>query len=167
MIAPAHTQAMARYNAWQNQSIYSAANTLSDAERGQDRGAFWQSIDLTLRHILWADQMWMSRFSNADAPKALNQPLSSHDVATWDGLTRARVEFDETIEIWTAGLTDTWLQGDLTWRSGITGEDATKPRWYVVTHLFNHQTHHRGQVHCMLTQAGAEPEDTDLPFMPD
>ena len=169
MISPAHAQTMARYNAWQNRSIYNAASTLSEAERGQDRGAFWQSMDMTLRHILWADQMWMSRFAPdlVNRPEAVNQPHGAHDVATWDGLGRVRFEFDQTIENWTAGLTDAWLQTDLTWRSGITGGEATRPSWILVTHLFNHQAHHRGQVHCLLTQAGAKPEDTDLPFMPD
>lgn len=166
MLSPAYAQLMARYNVWQNHSIYSAADSLSDAERRQDREAFWQSIDGTLRHILWADQMWMSRFADFPTPQAVNEPLSSHDVTTWDGLKQLRDDFDQSVETWTADLTDTWLQQDMTWRSGITGEEVTKPRWYVVIHFFNHQAHHRGQVHCMLTQAGAKPDDTDLPFMP-
>ena len=67
-----------------------------------------------------------------------------------------------------AGLFDAgWLQGDLTWYSGSLGKDVARPKWLLVTHMFNHQTHHRGQVHCMLTQSGIAPGVTDLAFMPD
>lgn len=162
MITPAHAQMMARYNSWQNQSLYDAADTLTDDARQQDRKAFWGSIHGTLNHILWGDQNWMSRFDGTPAPNAPNEPVSEHDLATWHGLKLARAEFDQTIEAWTDRLTDDWLREDLTWYSGAVGRDVTKPKWILVTHFFNHQTHHRGQVHCMLTQAGAKPDDTDL-----
>jgi uncharacterized damage-inducible protein DinB len=58
------------------------------------------------------------------------------------------------------------LAGELTWFSGAIKAEVRKPKWLLVTHMFNHQTHHRGQVHCMLTQAGSKPGDTDLPFTP-
>ncbi len=162
MITPAHAQLMAHYNTWQNQSLYDASGTLADAERRRMRGAFWGSIHDTLSHLLWGDQIWMSRFDGTPAPKAPNEPHSSHDLATWDGLKRTRAEFDQTIESWTNRLTKDWLREDLIWYSGAAGREVRKPRWILVTHFFNHQTHHRGQVHCMLTQAGAKPDDTDL-----
>lgn len=162
MISPAYAQMMARYNSWQNQSLYAAADQLTDAERHQDRGAFWASIHGTLKHVLWGDQTWMSRFADTPPPVAPNEPASAHDLATWDGLKRARVDFDETIETWADGLSDAWLGQDLTWYSGAAGRDVTRPKWILVTHFFNHQTHHRGQVHGMLTAAGTRPDDTDL-----
>ena len=55
----------------------------------------------------------------------------------------------------------------MTWHSNAVNRDISKPKWLLVTQLFNHQTHHRGQVHCMLTQAGGKPHDTDLPFLPE
>ena len=162
MITTAYARMMARYNSWQNQSLFGAADTLSNDQRQGDHGAFWGSIHGTLNHILWGDQIWMSRFDGTPAPLAPNQPHSPHDLATWDGLKQARFEFDQTIEAWSERLTDDWLRADLTWYSGGAGRDVTKPKWILVTHFFNHQTHHRGQVHCLLTQAGAKPEDTDL-----
>ena len=78
-----------------------------------------------------------------------------------------RAGFDQTIIDWADSVDDSWLAADQTYYSGATKRDWTKPRWVLVTHMFNHQTHHRGQVHCMLTQAGGRPADTDLPFMPE
>ena len=165
MITPAYAQMMARYNTWQNQSLYDAADTLTDDARQLDRSAFWGSIHGTLNHILWGDQIWMSRFDGTPVPKAPNEPVSEHDLATWDGLKRVRAEFDQTIVAWTDRLTDDWLHEELCWYSGASGRDVTKAKWILVTHFFNHQTHHRGQVHCMLTQLGVETPTTDLPLM--
>jgi uncharacterized damage-inducible protein DinB len=78
-----------------------------------------------------------------------------------------RPGLDEAIVDWAAGLTRDALQGDLTWFSGSPGREMARPRWLLVTHLSNHQTHHRGQVHGMLTATGASPEDTDLPLGPE
>ena len=158
---------MARYNTWQNRSLYGAADALGDDARQQDCGAFWGSLHATLAHTLWGDQIWMSRFSDTPAPPAHNQPHSVADVASWKDLKAARVAFDETIETWSRSLTDDWLRADLTWYSGAAGRQVTKPAWFLVTHFFNHQTHHRGQVHCMLTQAGIKTDDTDLFFLQD
>ncbi len=78
-----------------------------------------------------------------------------------------RVSFDRIIIGWADSIDRAWLAGDLTYFSGAIGRELTKPRWVMVTHLFNHATHHRGQVPCRLTQAGGRPHDTDLPFMPE
>lgn len=167
MITPAHAQLMAKYNSWQNRSLYGAADGLSDDDRRLERGAFFGSIHATLNHILWGDQMWLSRFAGTPAPPAPNQPIIANDLANWEGLKSTRVAFDKTIEDWANGLSDASLAGDLTWRSGLSKREMTKPKWMLITHFFNHQTHHRGQVHCMLTQVGAKPDDTDIPWMPD
>ena len=66
---------------------------------------------------------------------------------------------------WADKLEPDWLAANLTWYSFGAGREITQPKWLLVTHMFNHQTHHRGQVHCMLTQAGGKPHDTDLPLM--
>ena len=167
MITPAHAQLMARYNTWQNRSLYGAADTLNDDARHQDRGAFWGSIHGTLSHVLWGDQIWMSRFAGTEAPPTHNQPHSVPNLASWQDLKSARISFDETIETWSVGLTEAWLGADLTWYSGAAEREVTKPAWLLDTHFLNHQTHHRGQVHCMLTQTGTKPDDTDLFFLPD
>ena len=164
MIDAAYVQRMARYNRWQNESLYGVADALSDAERRQERGAFFGSVHKTLSHLLWADHIWMSRFTDVPAP----QGGIAGSVALfpdWDILKRERVAFDDTIEHWADGLDASALAGDHTWFSGAAQREITKPKWLLVTHMFNHQTHHRGQVHCMLTQAGGKPQATDLAFM--
>ena len=167
MISQNHVKTLARYNAWQNHSLYSAASSLSDEDRREDRGAFFGSIQKTLTHILWADQLWFSRFTAAPPPRAGSIPESSTMVEDWETLVAERRKMDAAIEDWAAALDEATLSATLTWYSGAMGREITKPNWVLFTHFFNHQTHHRGQVHAMLTAAGASPEDTDLPFMPD
>ena len=165
MITPAHVRTMAHYNRWQNRSLYNAASTLTDEARKAERGAFFGSIHATLNHLLWADQIWMSRLAGTPPPSASNVKASVSMLGGWSELRTAREAFDETIIGWAERLEDAALAGDLTWFSGAAGRELTKSRWLLVTHMFNHQTHHRGQVHCLLTQCGANPEDTDLPLL--
>jgi uncharacterized damage-inducible protein DinB len=83
---------------------------------------------------------------------------------SWEELERERWAFDQVIIDWAEKLDPAWLEGDLSWYSGAIQREVTKPKALLVVNMFNHQTHHRGQVHCMLTQAGVRPGDTDLPF---
>ena len=167
MISPDHVRLMARYNAWQNKSIYAAAATLDNNARRLDRGAYFGSIHGTLSHLLWGDQMWMHRFAETGLPRADSISNSVDAYATWDELQRDRFAFDDVISNWASGVEAVWLERDLHWTSRAANREFTMPHWLLVTHMFNHQTHHRGQVHAMLTQAGAMPEDTDIPFMPE
>ena len=168
MITPAHAQTMARYNRWQNQSIYGAADRLPDVERKRSRGAFFESVHGTLSHILFGDQIWLHRFTKTSpAPKAKSIAESVTAIPDWTELKAERITFDEMIIAWTDAMTPADLEGELSWYSAAMGRDVTKPRWLLVTHMFNHQTHHRGQVHCLLTQNGLKMTDTDMPFMPD
>jgi uncharacterized damage-inducible protein DinB len=166
MIDGAYVQRMARYNRWQNQNLYGVADMLSDDERRRERGAFFGSIHQTLSHVLWADRIQMSRFTDVPKPEAgiKDSPLLYPD---WDVLKGERTAFDHRMIDWADALEPSWLNVDLTYYSGALKRELTRPRWLMVAHMFNHQTHHRGQVHCMLTQAGGRPSDTDLPFMPD
>ncbi len=164
MLTPEYVRTMAAYNRWQNRNLYGAADGLSDEVRKQQRGAFFGSIHGTLSHLLWGDQMWMSRFAGTPKPKAAGIPDSPAMVERWEDLKRERAAFDEVIIGWADKLDPQWLAGDLTWYSGAAKREVTKPKGLLVAHMFNHQTHHRGQVHCMLTQCGAKPGDTDLPF---
>lgn len=165
MIDPSFARTMAHYNRWQNQSLYGAASTLDDAARKAERGAFFGSIHGTLNHLLWADQIWLHRFANTPPPKLrpIQDSIRLHD--DWDELRAARSAFDETIVDWADSLDDASLEGDLSWQSAAAGRLVTKPKALLVVHIFNHQTHHRGQVHCMLTQCGVKSDATDLPFM--
>jgi len=161
MIDVVYAQRMARYNRWQNESLYDVADALSDDERRRECGAFFGSIHKTLSHLLWGDRMWMSRFTEVQKPQG-GIPESVTLYPEWEGLKRERVAFDETIVKWADGVNPDWLAGDLTWFSGAAQREVTKLKWLLVTHMFNHQTHHRGQVHCMLTQAGGKPQPTDF-----
>ena len=166
MISPEHAHTMARYNRWQNRSLYGAAATLTDAQRREDRGVFFGSLHTTLAHILWADRVWMSRF--ADTPPVTLEDDQGKGAAyqDWDELRADRQAFDETILSWASGLTDTWLGADFTWSNVAGTVTSTQPTWRLVTHFFNHQTHHRGQAHGLLTAFGAKMVDTDLFLMP-
>jgi uncharacterized damage-inducible protein DinB len=166
MIDRAYVQRMARYNRWQNENVYGAAGRLSDEERRRERGAFFGSIHKTLSHLVWADHIQMSRFTNVTKPKA-GIPESAALFPDWDALKEERTRFDGTIIDWAVAVDPAWLASDHTYYSGAMKREVTQPCWVLVTHMFNHQAHHRGQVHCMLTQAGGKPSDTDLPFMPE
>lgn len=165
MITASYLRVMARYNRWQNGAVYGAAARLTDAARTKDCGAFFGSIQGTLSHICWADRIWLSRFNLIAAP-AVPQRESARYVEQFDALTKLRRELDEVL----IGFCDTYdkgpVMGDLTWFSGSTMTEATAPLSMIFTHLFNHQTHHRGQVHAMLTSAGESTGDTDLFLMP-
>ena len=165
MIDPAYVQRMARYNRWQNENLYGVADSLPDEERRRERGAFFGSIHKTLSHLLWADGMWMSRLAGTPKPEG-GVPQSVTLYADWEPLKRERAAVDQAMIGWADGLETPWLAQDLTWYSGAIRAEVSKPKWVLVAHLFNHQTHHRGQVHCMLTQAGGKPADTDLFILP-
>lgn len=158
-------RAMARYNLWQNRAVLAWTAAMSDDERRRDRGLYWRSIHGTLNHVLWADMVWMHRLAEGPAPDiALAQ--SDTVFTAWNGLTEARAKMDRTLLSWTASLHDADLVVDMTWNSAATGAEVKKPRWLLAQHLFNHQTHHRGQLHAAATQAGLRPEATDLFLTP-
>lgn len=165
MITTDYIKTMAAYGAWQNRSVYAAANGLDDAERRRDRGAFFGSIHETLNHILWGDEIWMSRFAGTPAPKSPTIPGSASQIEDWQELGRARVAFDGVIANWADGVDAGWLSGSMTWHSVAAGREITAPHTLLVAQMFNHQTHHRGQVNAMLTAAGTSPDDTDLMLM--
>ena len=165
MISTDYVSTMARYNAWQNRSLYREADRLEDAQRRENRGAFFGSLHATLAHVLWGDMMWMSRFDGWEKPPL--GPAEGERWLDWEGLKAARLAADARIAQWAVRLTPESLAGDLTWYSGITRREQTKPRWQLIAHMFNHQTHHRGQAHALLTGFGLRPDPTDLGFMPD
>ena len=161
-----YTLTMARYNLWQNQNLLSAASALSSSEREKDRGAFFGSIKQTFSHLFWGDQIWMSRFT--DSPPPENSITDSTDlVQDWQEFCTARNAFDVKVLQWAHKVTPDWFDGDLSWYSGAINRDITKPKKTLIIQFFNHQTHHRGQIHAMLTSAGQRPGDTDVPFMPE
>jgi uncharacterized damage-inducible protein DinB len=161
MISASYSRTMAAYNAEMNRRLYDAAARLSDVERRAERGAFWGSIHATLNHLYWGDGNWMSRFAGWPASgKAMKESVALFDV--FEELRAARVALDGKIIAWMADLDDAWLAQDMAWYSGSLGHEITRGRGFLMTHMFNHQTHHRGQVHAMITAAGEKTGDTDL-----
>lgn len=165
MISTDYVRLMAAYTRWQNESLYGAADTLTDLARRQDRGAFFRSIHETLDHILWGDRVWLHRLAGTPAPAAASIAHSVAQHREWQQLKAARRDTDAAIVAWSERVTASDLEGDLSWFSGSRGGDVTRPRWALAVQLFNHGTHHRGQVHAMLTAAGAAPDDTDIQYL--
>lgn len=161
MITPSYVRTMAAYNAEMNRRLFGAANRLSDAARREDRGAFWHSIHGTLVHILWGDRQWMSRFADWPRPQTRIQQSDRH-IEDWTELRAARDTADADIARWAERIDESWLGGDLTWWSGAAGREVSAPKRLLVAHFFNHQTHHRGQAHALITAAGEATGDTDL-----
>ncbi|MFA5539577.1 MAG: DinB family protein [Gemmobacter sp.] len=156
---------MARYNLWQNRRLVAAAGALSDTARREQRGAFFGSIAGTFSHLLWGDLRWLSRFDGGRPPEG-DTADSATAFPDWGAFCRERVATDMRINDWVLRLTPEMLAGELFWYSGAAGRHVHRPFALVATHFFNHQTHHRGQIHAMLTAAGARPGDTDLFLMP-
>jgi uncharacterized damage-inducible protein DinB len=167
MITPDYARLMARYNRWQNESLYGCADRLSDADRKQDRGAFFGSIHGTLCHLVFGDQAWLYRFTGDARVRSTAATMADTTtlIPAWSDLKAKRLWLDQYLIDWATGLTEADLAGALTYHSVASGKTHTKSRAALVAHMFNHQTHHRGQVHCLLTQAGQTPDDTDIPII--
>jgi|GEM_PF-81076 len=159
-------QLMARYNQWANDRVFDCVRGLSDADYRLDRGAFFGSIHATLNHLLVVDRVWTSRvMGEYSAIKSLDEIL--HD--DFEKLATARRAMDEhfirLVDRRSVGL-DGGLEGEVRYRSVSGGEKHASPARHIFLTLLNHQTHHRGQVHAMLTQAGIQnPPVLDLIFM--
>jgi uncharacterized damage-inducible protein DinB len=166
LITPDYCRMMARYNTWQNDGLMALFDSVSDDVMRADRGAFFGSILGTLNHILWADQVWLHRLNGSEMPIGTikDSPILTPTAAAWGAL---RYQTDGRITLWAELLSAVDLHGDLVWHSGAVGRNVTASMGKVVAHLFNHQTHHRGQVHAMLTAAGLSPQATDLFLLPD
>ena len=163
MITSAYCITMAEYNVWMNDRLYTLCSTIDDKERKRDRGAFFDSIHRTLNHIMYGDLAFMARFTGdpTEVPE-----LGADLYADFDDLWQARKALDERILNWAATLSENWLREDLTYKSKVDGITRTVPQWVLVTHMFNHETHHRGQITTLLSQTGLDIGTTDMPFMP-
>jgi uncharacterized damage-inducible protein DinB len=166
MPSPDFALIMARYNLWQNENLVDAASQLSDQDRRQERGAFFGSIQKTFSHLFWGDRIWLSRFKGTPLPGG-GIADSLELISNWDDFVVQRLSFDHQILDWARNVHPDWFEGDLNWYSGVVGKQMSKPKSLISMHFFNHQTHHRGQIHAMLTAAGLKPGMTDLGFMPE
>lgn len=153
-----HFQMLSRYNTLANYRLYEVCTQLSDAERKQIRPAFFKSIHGTLNHIMVGDRIWMTRFEGGNiASTGLNAILYENFEALWE----ARVEEDQRIETFISNLEDEFLNGTIEYRNNQ-GNIHVDPVPLLLAHFFNHQTHHRGQIHDMLTQTQVAPPVLDM-----
>jgi uncharacterized damage-inducible protein DinB len=165
MMSPEWLSALARYNRWMNEKLYGLAATLSDEARKRDGGAFFKSIHGTFNHLLVADKIWLARFTGASVPEGFMGPggirsLDQELYADFDDLRRQRALVDDELSACMAGLTHERLSASLVYMR--LGKKQESPLWWAVSHVFNHQTHHRGQITTLLTQQGCDPGVTDL-----
>lgn len=154
-----HFKRFAAYNTWANARLYDAATALTDFERKRDIKGYFGSLHGTLNHLLVADRIWLERLTGSgEAPAALGTIL--YDVFT--ELREAREAEDERLSAYISGLDADAFDQTLAY-TDTRGEDKALPVKVILTHLFNHQTHHRGQATQMLRQLGvAEPPALDL-----
>ena len=165
-----HITLLASYNAWMNTKLYDAAAKLSPHELALDRGAFFGSILGTLNHLVVADTIWLKRFAvhppqhtALDPVRQLPSPTGLDAVLFTDltVLRQRRTLLDEAITTWAAALTAEDLAANLDYAT-TKGVVNRKNVAALLLHLFNHQTHHRGQATTLLAQAGVDVGVTDL-----
>jgi uncharacterized damage-inducible protein DinB len=148
----------ARYNRLANETLYAACDRLNDAEYRRETGAFFGSVHGTLNHLLLGDTIWMTRFEGGSHPST---GLDTILFERFDDLRAARRRMDGRIERFFAGLPPGFANGSVRYvnNSGFETED---PLAVILPHFFNHQTHHRAQVHTLLSQLGHQPPVLDL-----
>lgn len=162
---------MAAYNRWMNEKVYAAADTLSAAELSADKGAFFGSVFGTLNHLCVGDRIWLKRFATQHPAQFVTlEPIRALPMPTaltqllFDDFTEIRAHrawLDALIIDWIATVSDDDLQQPLAY-TNTKGIAFTKRFAYVLQHFFNHQTHHRGQITTLLSQAGVDVGVTDL-----
>lgn len=154
-----HFLMFACYNAWANKQLYSSVVRIADEDYRLDRGAYFGSIHGTLNHILVADRIWMRRFTgDGDAPSKL-------DVVLYDDFSLLRVareSEDERIQTWINDLLPEAFSGRFTYTTVTDMRTVSQRLAPALAHFFNHQTHHRGQAHALLTGLGEEAPSLDL-----
>ena len=153
-----HFRMLGRYSRLANARLYDACSELDDKRRKRDRGAFFGSIHGTLNHILVGDRIWMARFEGGEAASANLDAILYED---FDALREARTIEDARIEAYTGRLTAESLAGTIAYVNNE-GREFRDPLAVLLTHLFNHQTHHRGQVTAMLSQTEARYPVLDM-----
>jgi uncharacterized damage-inducible protein DinB len=138
----------AGYNAWCNERLYDAAAKVSDADYRANRGAFFKSLHGTLNHLLVGDRIWMQRFTGkGELPPSLDAILYD-DFA---GLRAARISEDAHINAYIDALSEADLAGFIRFRTFVRPTDIEQELSPALDHFFNHQTHHRGQAHALLS----------------
>ena len=161
----AHEQyrGLARYNTWMNERMYALIANLPDEQRRRDMGAFFGSIHRTLNHILWGDRIWLGRFTGTPCTVA---PYGADTYGEFATLEKERERTDTEILAWAGALRLEWFATTLEYRGSADGRLRALPSWVAAAQLFQHATHHRGQLTTLLKQAGKDIGVTDLQGLP-
>lgn len=167
MIEAEYVRTLARLNAWQNRQLTEALTGVSEDILRADRGAFFGSIMSTLNHILFADTLWMSRFHDRIPTPPEGGPDHLNFTPTFSAWSADRFRMDGAIRMWSDTLRTLDMKRRIAWYSGTLERDMKQPLEQCIVHMFNHQIHHRGQVHAMMTAAGLRAPVSDLIFMPE
>jgi uncharacterized damage-inducible protein DinB len=146
-----HFSMFAGYNRWANERLYEAAAKLPDADYRADRGAFFGSLHRTLNHLVVTDRIWMRRFTGTGPIHTRLDEIPFDNLADLGG---ARAEEDERIIGYIESLSEADLSATFTYQRASAATVFTQPLAPALAHLFNHQTHHRGQAHALLTISG-------------
>jgi uncharacterized damage-inducible protein DinB len=150
---------LASYNSWVNRLLYDAVAALPDADYRADLGAFFGSLHGTLNHLLLGDRIWLKRFTGAGEVPASLDAILYDDFAA---LRAARVAEDARIERYIADLSPAELAGTLRYHTTRQPAEIEQHLAPLLLHFFNHQTHHRGQAHGLLTRLTGEAPSFDL-----
>lgn len=151
-------QKLAHYNRIANQRLYESCAHIGDDEYRRQRAGSFGSIHALLNHTLLGDRIWMSRFSGGGKT---TPPLNTVLYEEFSALRIARQQDDLAMEEFFQNAPASFLTQRLSYTNskGVPYEEAPVP---AVLHMFNHQTHHRGQVHVMLSQCGVQPPSLDM-----
>jgi len=149
---------LARYNKVANARLYEQCGKLEHAEYRRERAGSFGSIHALLNHTLLGDRIWMSRFAGGGST---TPPLNTILFETFAELSKARSEQDAGIESFFANVDDGFVSRSLSYTNSL-GKDCTDSAPHAVLHFFNHQSHHRGQVHVMLSQTDVRPPSLDM-----
>ncbi|HEV8044794.1 MAG TPA: DinB family protein [Rubrobacter sp.] len=153
-----HFRMLAAYNRLANLRLYGSCARLGEAELKARRPSFFGSIYGTLNHVMVGDRIWLARFVGEDVPSTnLGAILYEGFGELWE----ARREEDARIEAFAAGIDEGFLDGEIGYVNNE-GRSCLDPVDLLVAHFFNHQTHHRGQIHDMLSQTNVPPPVLDL-----
>ena len=154
-----HYRMFAAYNAWANRTLYTEVGKLDDEAFRKNLGAFFGSLHRTLNHLLTADRIWLKRFTGkGDAPASLDAVLHEDFAGLW----AARQAEDARLSAFIDSLSEEQLRADITYSPLTNPAIITHPLGPALTHVFNHQTHHRGQCHGLLTALGGPSLALDL-----
>jgi uncharacterized damage-inducible protein DinB len=153
----AHFERMSRYNRWANRRLYGAVAQLDEAEFHAPRSGFFPSLAKTMNHLVVTDRIWLARLNGSPIAAQLNE-MPYEDLPA---LTAAREAEDQRLIAFFKTLTPERIDGVFDYKN-MAGEARSQPMLAVLAHIFNHQTHHRGQAHAMLAGTRVAPPPLDL-----